>query len=46
MADVYLVYAQENHDTARHLYQLLSLRWDVWWDDQIVGRYNSEIKRI
>ncbi|MBZ7653185.1 toll/interleukin-1 receptor domain-containing protein [Klebsiella grimontii] len=45
MADVYLVYAQENHDTASHLYQLLSLRWDVWWDDKIVGRYNSAIKK-
>lgn len=44
MADVYLVYASENRGFAEKLHELLSPRWDVWWDDKIVGRFSDAIE--
>src|SRR4051794_31312227 len=45
MADVYLVYAREDHGVAKKLFDLLSQRWDVWWDDLIVGDVARAIER-
>lgn len=44
MADVYLVYASENRGLAEKLHELLSPRWDLWWDDMIVGRFTDAIE--
>lgn len=45
MSDVYIVYARENRAITERLYELLSPRWKVWWDDQIVGDYSHAIKK-
>ncbi len=44
MADVYIVYAREDHSVAEKLYGLLTSRWDTWWDDKIAGRYAKAIE--
>lgn len=44
MADVYIIYAKENRDTAVKVRDLLSSSWSVWLDDLIVGDFNSVIK--
>jgi hypothetical protein len=45
MADVYVVYAKENKDTAKMLVTLLSQQWEIWWDNLIVGRFRQVIER-
>lgn len=45
MADVYVVYARENKDTAEKLVALLSPQWEIWWDKQIVGKFRQVIER-
>lgn len=45
MADVYIIYARENLDTAQKVRSLLSASWDVWLDDLIVGDFSYEIKK-
>lgn len=44
MADIYIIYARENQDAARELYNLLSQRWDVWWDEDLVGDFAKVIE--
>ncbi|MDY7069849.1 hypothetical protein PsexTeo8_65270 [Pseudomonas extremaustralis] len=44
MADVYIIYAQENRATAENVRDLLSPSWSVWMDDLIVGDFDSVIK--
>lgn len=44
MADVYIVYARENRSAAEKLHGLLAPRWDIWWDDKIVGRFAKAIE--
>lgn len=44
MADVYIIYAKENRDTAVKIRDLLSSSWSVWLDDLIVGDFDSVIK--
>lgn len=44
MADVYLVYAGEDRDVVRRLHQVLSTRWLVWWDEDIVGSFSRAIE--
>ena len=44
MADVYIIYANENRDTALKVRDILSSSWSVWLDDLIVGDFNSVIK--
>lgn len=45
MADVCVVYGREDESTAADLQELLSKQYDVWWDEQIVGRFAEEIER-
>lgn len=44
MADIYLVYAKEDRAITEALYDLLSPRWEIWWDDMIVGRFPAAIE--
>ncbi|WP_312341281.1 toll/interleukin-1 receptor domain-containing protein [Stutzerimonas nitrititolerans] len=44
MADVYIVYAKENSETALKVRDLLSESWSVWLDDLIVGDFSYAIK--
>lgn len=44
MADICIVYASEDRTVAEKLYKLLSERWDAWWDDIIVGRFDKAIE--
>jgi hypothetical protein len=44
MADICIVYASEDRDIAQRLYELLAPRWNVWWDDLIVGRFAHAIE--
>ena len=44
MADIYIVYAHEDHAVAEKLYGLLSQQWDTWWDDKIIGRFAKVIE--
>lgn len=44
MADVYIIYAKENRDTAVKVHDLLSKSWSVWIDDRIVGDFATAIK--
>lgn len=44
MSDVYIVYPRENLANAERLHALLSLQWDVWWDDNIVGEWRPAIE--
>lgn len=45
MSDVYIVYANGDRHVAEKLEELLSSRWDVWWDDKIVGNFADVIER-
>lgn len=45
MPDIYIIYASEDREVARHLHQALSKRWSVWWDEDIVGSYPKVIER-
>lgn len=45
MADVYIVYAGEDREVARRLHQVLSTRWSVWWDEDIVGSFPRAIEQ-
>lgn len=45
MADICIFYARENRELVSGLAAALSTRWDVWWDDKIVGRYPEVIER-
>lgn len=45
MSDVYIVYSREDVRQAERLVQTLSTRWDVWWDDKIVGDFSTVIER-
>jgi queuine/archaeosine tRNA-ribosyltransferase len=44
MADIYIAYGSEDRRAAQLLYELLSLQWEVWWDDKIVGRFSDAIE--
>lgn len=44
MADVYIAYARENRSIAEKLHGLLAPRWNIWWDDKIVGRFAKAIE--
>lgn len=44
MADVYIIYANENRTTAEKVLKVLSPSWSVWIDDLIVGDFDSAIK--
>ncbi|MEM5471942.1 toll/interleukin-1 receptor domain-containing protein [Hoeflea sp. AS60] len=43
MADVYLIYAREDEGAARNLFDNLSPRWSVWWDQLVKERFSDEI---
>lgn len=45
MSDVYIVYSREDVGQAERLVKTLSTRWDVWWDDKIVGDFSTVIER-
>lgn len=45
MADVYIIYAQENRTTALRVRDLLSGSWSVWLDDLVVGDFSASIKK-
>jgi len=45
MSDVCLIYAKEDSIFASKLYDILAERWDVWWDDKIVGRFAIAIEK-
>jgi hypothetical protein len=45
MADICITYSSTNRELVEKLYELLSSQWDVWWDDQIVGKYPDAIER-
>ncbi len=45
MSDVYIVYSREDVQQAEKLVNILSTRWDVWWDDKIVGDFSTVIER-
>jgi queuine/archaeosine tRNA-ribosyltransferase len=44
MADICIIYASEDRDVARKLYELLSQQWDTWWDEKIVGDFAKVIE--
>lgn len=44
MADIHIIYAREDQDVARELYNLLSQRWEVWWDEDLVGDFAKVIE--
>lgn len=44
MADVCIVYAREDQEIAGKLHELLSERWDTWWDDKIIGPVADSIE--
>lgn len=44
MADIYIVYAREDQTVAEQLYNVLSERWEAWWDDKIIGRFDRAIE--
>ncbi|MDF0750159.1 toll/interleukin-1 receptor domain-containing protein [Marinobacter sp. 71-i] len=44
MADIYIVYAREDQTVAEQLYKVLSERWEAWWDDKIIGRFDKVIE--
>ena len=44
MADIYIVYASEDRGVAERLYNLLSLQWNTWWDDDLVGSFAEVIE--
>jgi queuine/archaeosine tRNA-ribosyltransferase len=44
MADVYIVYSSKNVEVVSQLVALLSMRWDVSWDDTIVGDFAHAIE--
>ncbi|KJZ64366.1 toll/interleukin-1 receptor domain-containing protein [Pseudomonas fluorescens] len=44
MADVYIIYAKENRETAVKVRDFLVTSWTVWMDDLIVGDFNLAIK--
>jgi hypothetical protein len=45
MADIYFIYASEDRNVVLMLDELLSERWETWWDDKIVGRYDVAIEK-
>jgi hypothetical protein len=44
MADICLAYSRKNEDSAQRLVQHLSILWDVWWDDKIIGKFPTAIE--
>ena len=45
MADIYIVYAREDHDAAKQLVDRLSPQWEIWWDDNLVGNFADVIEK-
>lgn len=45
MSDVYIIYSREDVGQADRLVRTLSTRWDVWWDDKIIGDFSTVIER-
>lgn len=46
MADICIIYAHPSKGTVKALYDILSPRYSVWWDEQIhSGDYRAEIER-
>jgi hypothetical protein len=45
MADICIAYAREDEAIAARLYELLTERYEVWWDGKIVGRFAEAIER-
>ncbi|MEN2990980.1 toll/interleukin-1 receptor domain-containing protein [Tistrella sp. BH-R2-4] len=45
MSDVYIVYSRKDVRQAERLVNILSTRWEVWWDDKIVGDFSTVIER-
>jgi hypothetical protein len=46
VADICLIYARPSQPIVKALYDVLSSRYSVWWDDQIrAGDYRAEIER-
>ena len=46
MAQICISYAHPSKSTVRKLHDLLAIRYDVWWDDDIhSGDYRGEIER-
>jgi queuine/archaeosine tRNA-ribosyltransferase len=45
MSDIYIVYASQSREMTEALAEALSKKWDVWWDDKIVGSYPAAIEQ-
>lgn len=45
MSDVYIVYSRKDVRQAEKLVDVLSNRWEVWWDDKIVGDFSTVIEQ-
>ena len=46
MADICIIYAHPSKRIVKDLYQILSRRYSVWWDEHIhSGDYRAEIER-
>lgn len=44
MADIYIAYAREDEEIAEKLHSYLSVQWNVWWDDELVGDVNEIVE--
>lgn len=45
MADICILYARQDEGVAEKLYTILSKRWSVWWDRDIVGSFADAIEQ-
>jgi hypothetical protein len=45
VADVCIFYVRQDEGMAERLHAFLSVRWDVWWDRDIVGPFAEAIER-
>src|SRR4051812_1090926 len=45
MVDVCILYARCDEAAAMRLHAILSRRWEVWWDRDIVGSFADAIER-
>ncbi len=45
MADICIFYASEDKAFVGQLVAWLETRWEIWWDDKLIGRWNEVVER-